>query len=277
MAVSSTLKHAPGSVGVLLREWRARRRLSQLDLALEAGVSQRHVSFLESGRAAPSRDMVEMLAAALDLPLRERNALLLAAGFAPAYAERQLADPAMQPALAAVRRVLAAYEPNPALAVDRQWRMVMANDAVGPLLTLVGDPSLAAGSYNVVRLALHPRGLAPHILNYDAWRDHILHRLGQQIQASGDPYVIELRHEVAAYPRPETAHPASKPEALDPIAIPLQIRVGDAVLSFLSTLTMFGTPMEVTLSELAIEAFLPADETTAQMMAALATQRAGAK
>ena len=263
----------PQTVGDLIKAWRARRRLSQLDLALEAGVSQRHLSFVESGRSAPSRDMVETLAETLDIPLRERNALLLSAGFAPAYTERKLTDPSMKAAHSAVHRVLKAHEPNPALAVDRHWRLVMANDAIAPLMGLVADRSLIEGQFNVLRASLHPAGLAPHIVDLRGWRDHLLHRLRQQIDASGDAELIALEKELAAYPVPP-APARSNRDAADNIAIPFRVRVGESVFSFISTITIFGTPVDVTLSELAVEAFFPADAETTAAMQMLAAARA---
>jgi transcriptional regulator with XRE-family HTH domain len=254
-------------IGPLLREWRTRRRLSQLDLALEAGVSQRHLSFMESGRSAPSREMVEMLAETMDVPLRERNALLLAAGFAPAYAERRLDDPAMTRARETIGQLLKAHEPNPALAVDRHWRMVMRNAALEPMLMLVADRSLIEGEFNVLRASLHPQGLAPHILNLREWRDHLLHRIRRQLEASSDAGLVELERELAAYPVPPLA-PRAQPEP-NLIAVPLRLKAGEMVLSFISTITVFGTPVDITLSELALETFFPADEQTAAMLRAM--------
>lgn len=257
----------PARVGDLIREWRARRRLSQLDLALEAGISQRHLSFVESGRSAPSREMVEILSEHLGLQLRERNVLLLSAGFAPAFAERRLTDPSMSAARNAVELVLRGHEPNPALAVDRYWRLVMANAVVGPLLGLVSDKSLLEGEVNVLRISLHPGGLAPHISNLAGWKAHLLHRLNQQIDVSADPKLIALEKELAAYPAPG---PKGLLASLDDIAIPFELKLGGQALSFISTTTIFGTPVDVTLSELAIEAFYPVNSETAAAMQAMA-------
>jgi transcriptional regulator with XRE-family HTH domain len=256
-------------VGDLIKEWRGRRRLSQLDLALEAGISQRHLSFVESGRSAPSREMVEVLCEHLGLQLRERNVVLLSAGFAPAFAERKLSDPSMSAARAAVERVLKAHEPNPALAVDRYWRLQMANAVVGPLLGLVEDKALLQGEVNVLRVSLHPQGLAPHILNLAQWKAHLLSRLGQQIDVSADPKLIELEKELAAYPVPAKRGGLRAHEEADGIAIPFELSVGGQVLSFISTTTIFGTPVDVTLSELAIEAFFPANEETSAALQAM--------
>jgi transcriptional regulator with XRE-family HTH domain len=260
-------------VGDLIREWRTRRRLSQLGLALEAGISQRHLSFVESGRSAPSREMVEILSENLELPLRERNILLLAAGYAPAFAERKLDEPSMATARTAVERVLKGHEPNPAIAVDRYWRLVMANGAAQLLFSMIEDKSLLQGEVNVLRASLHPGGLAPHILNLAQWKPHLLHRLGQQIDVTADPRLIELERELAAYPVPARKGGMMAHETADGIAIPIQLTVGGQVLSFLSTTTIFGTPIDVTLSELAIEAFFPANAETAAAMQALASAK----
>src|SRR4051794_31885221 len=179
--------HAAGPIGTRLRVWRQRRRLSQLDLALEAGISQRHLSFVETGRASPSRDMVLLLGERLGVPLRERNLLLLAAGFAPAFAERPLGDPALRTARETVDRILRAHEPFPALAVDRHWRLLAANAAVAPLLAGVSEPALLAPPVNVLRLSLHPGGLAPRIANLPEWRGHPLGPAGGAGGGGGGP------------------------------------------------------------------------------------------
>jgi transcriptional regulator with XRE-family HTH domain len=274
MTMEQTASRQPVKVGDLIKEWRVRRRLSQLDLALEAGISQRHLSFVESGRSTPSREMVETLSEHLGLPLRERNVLLLSAGFAPAFAERKLSDPSMQAARSAVERVLKGHEPNPALAVDRYWRLVMANAVVGPLLGLVENKALLQGDVNVLRISLHPDGLAPHILNLAQWKAHLLSRLGQQIDVSADPELIELERELTAYPVPSRKGGLLSREGADGIAIPFEMKVGEQVLSFISTTTVFGTPVDVTLSELAVEAFFPANPETAAALQAMAKARA---
>lgn len=248
------------SVGGMIREWRSRRRMSQLDLAAEADISQRHLSFVESGRARPSRDMVLHLAAQLDVPLRERNRLLLAAGFAPSFAERPIDDPSLEPAMAAVRLVLKGHEPAPAIAVDRHWTLVAGNRAAEPLLSLA-EPALLAPPVNVLRLSLHPRGLAPHIVNLGEWRAHILDRLRRLAAATADAAIEALIEELRAYPGEASRTPVVH-DAGSAIAHPLKISLGGTVLSFISTITVFGTPLDVTLSELAIESFFPADEAT---------------
>lgn len=258
---------APAPVGALLRAWRQRRRRSQLDLALDAEISQRHLSFVESGRATPSREMVLRLAEQLEVPLRERNALLLAAGFAPAYPERRLDEPAMAAARSAVETILHAHHPHPALAVDRHWTLVAANAALPPLLEGVADPALLAPPVNVLRLALHPGGLAPRIANLAEVRAHLLDRLRRQVTATADPRLSALLSELAALPAPGGAAPAHPP---DGILVPLELESRVGRLSLISTITVFGTPSEVTLSELALEAFYPADAETAARLRQLA-------
>jgi transcriptional regulator with XRE-family HTH domain len=253
------------SAGALLREWRVRRRMSQLDLASEAEISQRHLSFLESGRAKPSRDMVLHLADQLEIPLRERNHLLLAAGFAPRYGERDLDDPSLAAAREAVRLVLKGHEPNPAVAIDRHWTLVDANAAIAPLLADIADPQLLQPPVNVLRLSLHPQGLAARTVNLFEWRNHLLERLKRQLDATGDPVLADLERELLSYPSgPRTQR--AQDGSLAAIAHPLKLRVGNEVLTFISTTTVFGTPLDVTLSELAIESFFPADEATAKAL-----------
>jgi len=267
---------SPPSIGALLRGWRQRRRRSQLDLALDAEVSQRHLSFVESGRAAPSREMVLRLAEQLEVPLRERNALLLAAGYAPAFAERPLGHPAMATARAMVERILEAHVPHPALAVDRHWHLVAANAAVAPLLEGVAEAALLAPPVNVLRLSLHPRGLAPRIANLAEWRAHLLERLRRQVAASADPALAALLAELAALEAPAGAQGAAGERAGEGLAVPLELESPAGRLSLLSTTTVFGTPVEVTLSELAIEAFYPADAATAGRLRRLAGMKKGA-
>src|SRR5688500_4177960 len=253
------MPNADASFADQLRGWRQLRRMSQMDLSLEAGISPRHLSSVDSGRSRPSRDMVLRLAEQLDVPLRSRNALLLAAGYAPAYAERALDDPALGPARRAIDSILKGHEPFPALAVDRHWTLLASNDAVPPLLAGVAE-ELLQPPVNVLRLSLHPRGLAPRIVNLAEWRTHLLERLEQQCIASGDPALAELRDELLTYPGPAAANARRDFAGL---IVPLVLDVGEQELSFISTTTIFGTPAEVTLSELAIESFFPADEKTA--------------
>ena len=263
---------APGArepFGTHLRHWRQRRRLSQLDLAQEAQVSTRHLSCVETGRAAPSREMVLRLADRLGVPLRERNALLAAAGFAPMYRQRTLDDPALAAARGAVDLVLKGHEPYPALAVDRHWHLVAANRVV-PLLMAGAAPALLEPPINVLRLSLHPQGLASRIVNLGAWRAHLLERLQQQIAASGDATLQALHDELAGYPVTASTHgaPSSSGEFAG-VAVPFQLATERGVLSFISTTTVFGTPVDITLQELAVESFFPADAQTAAVLSAL--------
>ncbi|WPH15480.1 helix-turn-helix domain-containing protein [Variovorax paradoxus] len=269
----STAAGQPGArdpFGAHLRHWRTRRRLSQLDLAQEAEVSTRHLSYVETGRAAPSREMVLRLAERLDVPLRERNALLVAAGFAPMYRQRSLDDPAMASARRAVDLVLKGHEPFPALAVDRHWNLV-AHNALVPMLMAGAAPELVKAPINVLRLSLHPDGLASRIANLAQWRAHLLERLQQQIAATGDTVLQALHDELEAYPAPQVSHdtPATDTE-LSGVVVPFQLATPNGVLSFISTTTIFGTPVDVTLQELAVESFFPADAQTAAALAALA-------
>lgn len=258
------------AVGALLRGWRQRRRLSQLDLSLAAEVSQRHLSFVESGRAAPGRDLVLRLADQLEVPLRERNALLVAAGFAPAYPARALDDPALAAGRRAVELILTGHEPHPALAVDRHWNLVFANRAVAPLLAGAGV-ALLAPPVNVLRLSLHPAGLAPRIANFREWRAHILERLARQVDTSADAGLIDLLEELKGYPVPPGAQPhrPAAEDALGGVAVPLVLVSQAGTLRFLSTTTVFGTALDISLAELTIETFFPADSETAESMRAL--------
>jgi transcriptional regulator with XRE-family HTH domain len=250
-----------GGVGTLLRDWRRRRHLSQLDLALEAGVSTRHLSFVETGRSKPSADMVLHLADQLDVPLRERNRLLLAAGYAPIYEQRELDEPEMEPVRTALDVVLRGHEPYPAVVVDRGWNLVAANSSVA-LLTEGVAPELMEPPANVLRLSLHPDGMAPRIANLGEWRAHLLERLGRQVATTGDDSLAELYDELAGYPAPAGDGPHGW-GGLGAIAVPLRIRAGDAELAFISTVATFGTALEITTSELSIESFFPADAATA--------------
>jgi transcriptional regulator with XRE-family HTH domain len=252
--------------GECLREWRQRRRLSQLDLALDAEISARHLSFMETGRAKPSRDMVLRLAAELEIPLRDRNVLLLAAGYAPAYADRPLDDSSLAAARAAIETLLAAQEPFPALAIDRHWNLVTAN-AGGKRLMQGVAAHLLTPPVNVLRLSLHPEGAAPRIENLAEWKAHLLHRLRKQFEASADPFLLDLIEELRAYPSPPLR---DRPENAA-IAVPLCVRGPTGSMSFLSTTLLFGSPLDVTLSELAIEIFLPANEETVARLRASMT------
>jgi transcriptional regulator with XRE-family HTH domain len=262
---STTLAQPPGGaplpVGRLLRGWRERRLLTQLELALRAEVSARHLSFVETGRSRPTSEMILRLAQQLDVPLRERNVLLLSGGYAPAFPAHQLADPPMRAVHDAIEHVLRAQEPYPAVVIDAGWELVAANDAV-PLLTAGAAAALLEPPVNVLRLSLHPDGMAPRIVNLAEWRAHLLDRLSRDIEHAASPALIALRDELAAYPSPA---PAAQPDTRA-ILVPLRLRVPGAVLSLLSTTTVFGTPRDVTLSELAIESFYPADAPTAAFL-----------
>jgi len=251
-------------VGELLRQWRQRRRVSQLDLAIAADISTRHLSFVETGRARPSRDMVLRLAEHLDVPLRERNQLLLAAGYAPAYRESALSDPRMSAAADAVRQLLASHEPYPAVVVDRMWNLLHANSSVS-LFTEGAAPELLSPRPNVLRIALHPQGLAPRVVNLGQWRGDLLGRLRRQVEATGDPELAALLEEVRGYPCDQPVSAVEIPSGAS-IFVPLRVRHGDVELSFFSTVATFGTPLEVTLSELVIESFYPADEATGEYL-----------
>jgi transcriptional regulator with XRE-family HTH domain len=255
----------PAPVGEQLRAWRTRRRRSQLDLALDAEISPRHLSFLETGRSRPSRGMLLRLAERLKIPARERNQLLIAAGFAPDRPERPLAHPELGAARRAVELVLKAHEPFPALAVDRHWQLIAANGGLAPMLGGVAA-RLLEPPVNVLRLSLHPEGVAPRIVNLPEWRAHILRRLEDQAEASADPVLTALLEELKTYPG-GIAHAY---DSYGGVAVPLVLRTDQGELSFLSTTTMFGTPVDVTLAELAIEAFLPADARTAELLNARA-------
>jgi transcriptional regulator with XRE-family HTH domain len=254
------------SVGNLLRDWRRRRRLSQLDLACEAEISSRHLSFLETGRAQPSREMVLHLAEQLDIPLRERNALLMAAGFAPVFRERSLEDPTLQAARRAIDLVLAGHEPYPALAIDRHWTLVTTNRVVQPLLADV-DPSLLSPPINVLRISLHPQGLAPRIVNLAEWRAHLLARLRRQIDATADPVLADLLNELGSYPiKSGASYDRQTGTDYAGVLVPLQMATEFGTLSFFSTTTVFGTPVDITLSELALESFFPANAATSEIL-----------
>jgi transcriptional regulator with XRE-family HTH domain len=259
----------PPSFGDHLRAWRLRRRMSQLDLAGDAEISTRHLSFVETGRSLPSREMVLRLAERLEVPLRERNAMLVAAGYAPMYRERPLDDPAMAAAKDAVQLILRSHEPHPALAVDRHWNLVAHNRLV-PLLLAQVAPDLLQPPVNVLRLSLHPRGLAPLLVNLGQWRHHLFERLRQQIQLTGDATLQALEQELLTYPVPEDAHATHLEGEMLGVVVPLRLRTPSGVLSFISTMTVFGTPVDITLQELALETFFPADAQTAEALRAMA-------
>jgi transcriptional regulator with XRE-family HTH domain len=244
--------------GDLLREWRQRRRLSQLDLAIAANVSSRHLSFVETGRSRPTSEMIMHLAEHLDVPLRERNALLLAGGYAPAYPERGLSEPELKTVRDALHKVLAGHEPYPAVVVNRWWELVDASPGIS-LFTRQAAPGLLEPPVNVLRLSLHPDGMAPRIANLRQWRTHLLTRLHRQVETTGDQRLAALHAELEAYPGGEGTRPPARAD----IVVPLRYRTENTELSFISITAIVGTPMDITVSELAIESFYPADETTA--------------
>lgn len=258
----------PRPFGDHLRQWRQHRRLSQLDLAQDAEISTRHLSFVETGRSVPSREMVLRLAERLDIPLRERNALLVAAGYAPMYHERPLDDPALAAARQAVELILKSHEPYPALAVDRHWNLVAANSML-PHLLAGADASLLQGQVNVLRLSLHPQGLAPKIVNLAQWRNHLFERLRQQVHATGDATLGALLEELRGYPCPEGADDLHIEGEHLGVVMPFRFRTAHGVLNFISTTTIFGTPVDVTLQELAMETFFPADALTQDVLRTL--------
>ncbi len=276
-AASPLNPSAATPIGGLLRTWRERRRLSQLELAGAADISARHMSFLETGRSVPSRGMLLRLAERLEIPLRERNALLLSAGYAPMYAERRLDDPALREARRAVDLIIQGHSPYPALAVDRHWSLLSANSAVGVLLEGI-DPQLLQPPVNVLRLGLHSRGLASRIVNYAQWRGHTFMRLRQQVAATADPVLIEMLAELeACSPEPAQKERAEAHDGTDygGVVVPFRLRTDHGVLSFFSTTTVFGTPLDITLAELAVESFFPADSQTADVLSHIAKYSRG--
>ena len=252
--------------GVLLRRWRQRRRMTQMDLASTANSSTRHLSYLETGRAQPSREMVMRLAEELDIPLRERNVLMLSAGFAPAFQESSLSE--LASAHRAITQILDAHQPYPAFAVDRRWNIVLSNRAI-PRLYAGVSPELLQPPVNAMRLTLHPFGLAPRIVNLAEWRHHVVMVLRQQVEARADSAVQALLREILAYPTPPDGAATDRRDGAHRYATPLRIATEAGVVSFLSTTTVFGTPTDITLSELALEMLFPADAETVDVVATL--------
>ena len=264
----------PLAVGTLLRDWRQRRRMSQLALACDAEISARHLSFLETGRSSPSREMILRLSENLKIPLRERNVLLVAAGYAPVFQERALDHPALQAAKSAIDLVLTGHEPYPALAIDRHWTLIAANRII-PLLLAGADAALLSPPVNVLRLSLHPAGLAPRIVNLAEWRAHLLERLARQVEVTADPVLIDLISELRSYPTTGPVNGSQSKENQDyaGVVVPLELATDGGTLRFFSTTTIFGTPVDITLSELAVESFFPADNQTAQNLRRLSETR----
>jgi transcriptional regulator with XRE-family HTH domain len=255
----------PSKFGVHLKHWRRVRGFSQLHLSVNAGVSARHLSFIETGRAQPSREMVLLLASQLQVPLREQNAMLLAAGFAPTFLQRDLNEPELDAARDAVRLVLANHDPFPAIAVDRKWDVLMSNCGAAALAEGVA-PELLAPTMNVYRISLHPDGMRNRVVNFADYARHLLGRLRHDAAVSGDAALHALLREVEEYPGIK-----SMPGAITSrgeVALPLRLRTAGGELSFITMIATFGTPFDVTVSELAIESFFPADEATARQMRA---------
>jgi transcriptional regulator with XRE-family HTH domain len=267
MATTMTRPADAPHVGDLLRDWRQRRRRSQLDLAGEAAVSARHLSFVETGRSRPSRELVLHLAEHLDVPLRERNALLLAAGYAPTYRQTALDDEEMAPVRAALDTILAGHQPYPAIVVDRHWDLVTANEAALAVLTEGMAAELLAPPVNVLRASLHPDGMAPRIVNFAQWATHLVDRLRREADLYADPRLAELHDELCGYPG--VAGSSDPADTVSRLFVPLVLRVGDGELRFFSTVATFGTARDVTLEELAIESFFPADAATADALRAV--------
>jgi transcriptional regulator with XRE-family HTH domain len=262
-------------VGPLLRSWRQRRHLSQLDLASEAGVSSRHLSFVETGRSRPSREMVLHLAEHLDIPLRARNNLLLAGGYAPTYRETDVDAPPFEPVREALSAVLAGHEPYPAIIVDRHWNLVQANTASALLIEGVA-PWLLQPPANALRISLHPEGLAPRIVNLVEWTDHVLGALRRNALISGDEELLALEEELRGYVEGQDSDAGRRSgEGPGELAIPLRLRVDDGELAMITTIATFGTAIDVTLAELILEAFLPADAATAAALHDRATAANG--
>ncbi|WP_425430907.1 helix-turn-helix domain-containing protein [Cryptosporangium aurantiacum] len=250
-------------VGQLVREWRERRRLSQLDLSSRSGISTRHLSFVETGRSRPTPEMLMKLSDFLDVPLRERNQLLLAGGYAPRFPEYGLDAPELESVRAALRLVLAGHEPHPAVLVNRWWEMLEANAAV-PVLTVGCAPHLLEPPINVLRLSLHPEGLAPRILNLAQWRAHLLGQLRRRVDQFGDARLAALYDELAGYPGGLDHH-------VDPtsVVLPMRLRHDVGELSFFSIAATVETAADVTVDELVLESFFPADPQTAERLRSL--------
>lgn len=245
------------AVAAALRSWRERRQLSQLALAERAKVSQKHLSFIETGRTVPSREMLDYLAHHLEVPLRHRNDLLVAAGYAPRYSTVAWDDDEFAPIREAVHTVLGAHEPAPAIVVDHSWNLLAANRAAS-VLAEGAAPELLEPQVNVLRLCLHPKGLATRILNLDEWSDHILTNLAKQIAVAPSPPLESLRDELLGHLATMGVTPTTHPEP-PRLAVPLHLETADGQLRLLVTIATFGTAMDATLAELTIEAFLPAD------------------
>lgn len=271
-ALHTDTAHAAPSVGHLVRDWRQRRRLSQMELALDAGLSTRHLSFIETGRSRPSAELLMAVAHRLDVPLRERNTMLLAAGYAPRYAQRNLQSPDMRPVHDALTRLLDAHQPYPALVLDRHWNVVLANRAAMALAALL-PAALREPTLNIYRASLHPDGLARYTRNLQDWAQHLLANLRRSIDSSGDPALLALEAEVLAYPCLKDApRQTSAPAEPQPLLVPCLLDLPEVSLSLFTTVTSFGTPRDVTLQELCVEMFYPADAASERALRAMADQ-----
>ncbi|HEV2980223.1 MAG TPA: helix-turn-helix transcriptional regulator [Solirubrobacteraceae bacterium] len=262
--MSTAAQPRASGVGELIRTWRRRRNLSQLELSLDSAISARHLSFVETGRANPSREMVLHLCERLEIPLRERNSLLLAAGFAPLYPERALDHEEMAPIRGALEHFLRAHEPYPAVVVDGHWNLISANDALDVLVDGVA-PDLLTPPANGLRITLHPQGMAPRILNFAQWSSHMIRRLRRRAAITADLELERLYDEVKLYPDVALEAPAGESEASE-VVLPLRIRHSKGDLAFLSTISTFGSAHDITLAELSVEAFYPANAATAKVL-----------
>jgi transcriptional regulator with XRE-family HTH domain len=249
------LRSAP--IGQHLQYWRKARRMSQLELALDAQISPKHLSFLETGRSHPSREMLQRLSAHLDVPKREQNAMFISAGYAPQHPETALSSAQFDDARRVIELILRSHDPHPALAIDRHWNVVMHNHSAAPVLATLPD-ALRTPQINILRISLHPNGIAPLTLNFGEWRAHLLRRLKRQIEATQDAQLIALQQEVLAYPHPDVDDDADP--SYDQLAVPLVLKTPNGVMRYLSTTLVFGSPVDITLSELAIETFFPASD-----------------
>ena len=268
------MSNRTAAFGSELRNWRGRRRFSQLDLASEAGVSQRHISFLETGRATPSREMVIHLGVVLGVPLRQRNQLLLAAGFAPVYRQTDLTAPAMRQVTEVLEFILEAHEPNPAIVIDRGWNVVMANGAAGRLTTALIDPATApvAQDVNLARLTFHPAGLRRHTVDWERTAAEMLVRLEREVaDRSGDEDLQELLDEMLGYPGVSELSREPELPSPDDLLLPIHYRSGDLDLRLFSTIATIGAPYDLTLEELRLETFFPADAASAEALRSLST------
>lgn len=277
MSQPATVAVSEAGFGNALRRWRRERRLSQLDLALAADVSQRHVSFMESGRAHPSRAMVLQLAEALDLPLRERNRLLVAAGFAPAYATRELNDPDMAPVRQALELMLTHHEPNPALVLDRNWNLLMQNQAMGRAFAILDDPEAlwrrvcGDGPRNLLKLTFHPEGARPFIRNWSEVANLLLWRSRREAETTANDTLHAVVDEILDYEGiPKRWRMPTHPDAPPPPILPLEYVIGDQPLRLFSMLSSFGTAQDVTADEIRVETFFPADDASGELLRALA-------